>query len=49
MELLRSVVETEGVTAIVASHDPMLLDIAHAVVELRDGAMVDGHPPTASA
>ena len=47
MELLRSVVETEGVTAIVASHDPMLLEVAHAVVELRDGAMVDGRDPAA--
>ncbi|HEY8169127.1 MAG TPA: ABC transporter ATP-binding protein, partial [Candidatus Limnocylindrales bacterium] len=42
MELLRAVVESEGVTAIVASHDPMLLEIAHVVVELRDGALVDG-------
>ena len=42
MELLRAVVEAEGVTAIVASHDPLLLEIAHDVVELRDGALVDG-------
>jgi putative ABC transport system ATP-binding protein len=42
MELLRSVVEMQGVTAIVASHDPMLLEIAHEVIELRDGAWLEG-------
>jgi len=41
MELLRSVVEAEGVTAIVASHDPLLLEMAHQVVVMRDGAMVE--------
>jgi putative ABC transport system ATP-binding protein len=44
MELLRSVVENEGVTAIVASHDPLLLEMAHEVVVMRDGALVDGEP-----
>jgi putative ABC transport system ATP-binding protein len=45
MELIRSVVEVGGVTAIVASHDPMLLETAHEVVVMRDGALVEG--PTA--
>jgi putative ABC transport system ATP-binding protein len=42
MTLLRSVVRSEGVTAMVATHDPMLIDIADRVVELRDGRVVDG-------
>jgi len=41
MELLRSVVENEGVTAIIASHDPLLLEMAHEVVVMRDGAMIE--------
>jgi putative ABC transport system ATP-binding protein len=40
MLLLRDVVRAEGVTAIVATHDPMMLDIADRVVELRDGALI---------
>jgi putative ABC transport system ATP-binding protein len=41
MELLRSVVRTEGVTAVVATHDPLMLEVADRVVELRDGQVVD--------
>ncbi|MFJ5553553.1 ABC transporter ATP-binding protein [Streptomyces sp. NPDC093225] len=37
MELLRSAVRSEGVTALVATHDPQLLDLADRVLELRDG------------
>jgi putative ABC transport system ATP-binding protein len=44
MSLLQSVVHTEGVTAIVATHDPMLLDIADRVIEIRDGHLVDDLP-----
>jgi putative ABC transport system ATP-binding protein len=40
MLLLRKVVRAEGVTAIVATHDPMMLDLADRVVELRDGALL---------
>ena len=40
MLLLRSVVQEEGVTAVVATHDPLMLDIADRVVELRDGGLV---------
>jgi putative ABC transport system ATP-binding protein len=47
MALLRSVVRAEGVTAIVATHDPILLDIADRVLELRDGLFVDPPPPRA--
>ena len=39
MELLRSVVRTEGVTAIVATHDPAMLDIADRVLEISDGRL----------
>jgi putative ABC transport system ATP-binding protein len=40
MELLRAVVASEGVTAVVATHDPALIDVADAVHELRDGQVV---------
>jgi putative ABC transport system ATP-binding protein len=42
MLLLRSVVRSEGVTAVVATHDPLMLDVADEVLELRDGHLVDG-------
>ena len=31
-----------GVTAVVATHDPAMLDVADRVVELRDGRLADG-------
>jgi len=37
MRLLRSVVQSEGVTALVATHDPNLIGIADSVLELEDG------------
>ncbi|GAA2245926.1 ABC transporter ATP-binding protein [Streptomyces ruber] len=40
MELLRAVVRSERVTALVATHDPTLLDLADRVLELRDGEVV---------
>ncbi len=40
MSLLLHLVRTEGVTALVATHDPMLVDLADRVIELRDGAVV---------
>jgi putative ABC transport system ATP-binding protein len=42
MALIRSIVAREGTTAIVATHDPALIDLADRVVELRDGRIVDG-------
>jgi putative ABC transport system ATP-binding protein len=39
MTLLRSVVRAEGITAIVATHDPAMLDVADRVVALHDGAL----------
>ncbi|MEU5581625.1 ABC transporter ATP-binding protein [Streptomyces huasconensis] len=41
MELLRAVVRSEGVTALVATHDAALLDLADRVLELRDGEIVE--------
>jgi putative ABC transport system ATP-binding protein len=41
MLLVRSIVRTEGVTAIVATHDPIMLDVADRVVELRDGRLTE--------
>jgi putative ABC transport system ATP-binding protein len=42
MQLIRRVVRTEHVTAIVATHDPAMLDVADRVVELRDGRLIEG-------
>ncbi|MBB4790417.1 putative ABC transport system ATP-binding protein [Streptomyces nodosus] len=41
MELLRAVVRSEQVTALVATHDATLLDLADRVLELRDGEIRD--------
>ncbi|MFT2018610.1 ABC transporter ATP-binding protein [Streptomyces sp. 796.1] len=41
MELLRAVVRSEGVTALVATHDPNLLGLADRVLELRDGHIIE--------
>jgi putative ABC transport system ATP-binding protein len=40
MELLRAVVRSEGVTALVATHDAQLLALADRVLELRDGRII---------
>jgi putative ABC transport system ATP-binding protein len=37
MRLLQAVVESEGVTALVATHDPGILDLADSVLHLVDG------------
>jgi len=37
MRLLHAVVESEGVTALVATHDPNLISMADSVLELEDG------------
>ena len=39
MALLRAVVESEGVTAVVATHDAVLMSLADRVLELRDGVL----------
>jgi len=42
MELLRAVVSSRGTTAIVATHDTTVLDVADRILRLRDGRLVDG-------
>jgi len=37
MRLLHAVVASEGVTALVATHDPNLISLADSVLELQDG------------
>jgi putative ABC transport system ATP-binding protein len=39
MRLLRTVVVAEGITALVATHDPALLDMADEVLALEDGQL----------
>jgi putative ABC transport system ATP-binding protein len=41
MLLLRDVIRTEGISAIVATHDPVMLDVADRIVELRNGELFE--------
>jgi putative ABC transport system ATP-binding protein len=41
MVLIRSIVLGEGTTAVVATHDPALIDLADRVIELKDGKVVN--------
>ena len=41
MRLLRTVVATEGITALVATHDAAMLDMADRVLSLEDGRLID--------
>jgi putative ABC transport system ATP-binding protein len=45
MAMLRSIVRSEGVTAVVATHDPMMIDVADRVVEIADGRIEAGPIP----
>jgi len=42
MALIRTIVQREGTTALVATHDPALIGLADRVIELRDGRVVEG-------
>src|SRR3954454_2058906 len=42
MTVLQQLVRSEGLTAIVATHDTTLIDLADRVIELRDGQVVSG-------
>ena len=42
MALIRGVVEAEGMTAIVSTHDPVMIALADRVLRIEDGALVDG-------
>ena len=46
MRLIQSLVRHEGVTAIVATHDPVLMDLADRIIELSDGQVMGDHAPT---
>jgi putative ABC transport system ATP-binding protein len=46
MRLLHAVVESEGVTALVATHDPNLISMADSVLELEDGQIKGSAPVT---
>ncbi|OZV75895.1 ABC transporter [Micromonospora echinospora] len=46
MDLLRALVRARGMTALVATHDPALVEAADRVVTLRDGRRVDDLVPT---
>jgi ABC-type lipoprotein export system ATPase subunit len=39
MKLLRSVVRSEGVTAVVATHDQALMELADSIIEIKDGVV----------
>ncbi|KXK59574.1 ABC transporter [Micromonospora rosaria] len=41
MDLLRALVHARGMTALVATHDPALIELADRVLTLRDGRLVD--------
>ncbi len=41
MLLLRAVVRAEGVTAVVATHDPIMIEVADRVIELLDGRLIE--------
>ncbi|WP_433247165.1 ABC transporter ATP-binding protein [Streptosporangium sp. CA-135522] len=45
MQLIRALVRSEGVTALVATHDPGLITLADRVLELRDGVLRPADAP----
>jgi ABC-type lipoprotein export system ATPase subunit len=47
IRLLRTVVRSEGLTALVATHDPSLADLADVVIRLEDGWLAEAGPQEA--
>ncbi len=45
MRLVRSIIASEGITAVIATHDPLMLEVADRVVELRDGQILPAEEP----
>jgi putative ABC transport system ATP-binding protein len=41
MRLLRTVVAADGITALVATHDPALHELADAVLRIEDGSLIE--------
>jgi len=48
MRLLRTVVQSEGITALVATHDASLLELADSVLRLEDGRLAEAGAATAA-
>ena len=42
MGVLRKLVDERGVSVVVATHDPLLIELGDHVIELRDGSLVNG-------
>ncbi len=42
MALIRAVVEAEGMTAVLSTHDPVMMALADRAVHIRDGHLVEG-------
>ena len=49
MTLIRAVVHREGITAIVATHDPLMLVVADRILELGDGRLMEPGTVTVDA
>ena len=49
MRLIRSIAHGEGITAIVATHDNALIELADRVLELTDGRLIGDHVADAPA
>ncbi len=49
MQLIRAVVRDQGVTAVVATHDPLLIRHADRVIELSDGTVTSDEQPSGAA
>jgi len=49
MTVLQHLVRSEGVTAIVATHDTTLIDLADRVIEMHDGQVANGAPKSQDA
>lgn len=43
MALLRAIVESEGVTTVVATHDPVMMALADRVLTIADGRVAEQH------
>ncbi|MDP9416461.1 MAG: ABC transporter ATP-binding protein [Actinomycetota bacterium] len=43
MRLIKAVVQSEGMTGLVATHDPLMIEMADRVVSLHDGRLTEGH------
>jgi putative ABC transport system ATP-binding protein len=45
MALIRGIVESEGVTALVSTHDPVMMALADRILHISDGQVSDKPPP----